>query len=175
EFRGGTVTINAQGIFGTQFRTAQTSQSDITATGANSELSGTVEINQPEVDANSGLVQLPENLIDISNQIVSGCSVASENSFVITGRGGLPEDPNQTLRGRTVWRDLRAVGEMGRWGNGEQTRISQSPVPSAHSPIIEASGWKTNSFGQIELVGNSTDGIPTGNWNNQKGCDTPFL
>lgn len=185
EFQGGTVTINAQGIFGTQFREQQTEQSDITATGANSELSGTVEINQPEVDANSGLVQLPENFSDISNQIVAGCSDASENSFVITGRGGLPEDPTQTLRSRTVWQDLRAFGERKGRGGEEMrrreanqqrdSRRSESSVPSPHSRIIEASGWKTNSVGQIELVGNSTDGIPTGNWNNQKGCNTPFF
>ncbi|WP_228061972.1 filamentous hemagglutinin N-terminal domain-containing protein, partial [[Phormidium] sp. LEGE 05292] len=117
--QGGKVTINAQAIFGIEYRLAPTPNSDITATGGTPALSGTVQVNTPEVDTSAGLVQLPENFTDISNQIVTGCSIASNNSFVITGRGGLPEDPNQTLRGQTVWRDLRTLGEMGRWGNGE--------------------------------------------------------
>jgi len=178
---GGRVNITAQAIFGTQFRPALTPQSDITASSdLGAQFSGIVEINTPELDTNAGLVELPQNFTDISDRIVSGCSASPNNSFVITGRGGLPENPNQTLRSQTVWRDLRTPGEMGRWGNraqtsrrdGEQTRISQPPVPTPHSSIIEASGWKTNSFGQIELVGNSSDGIAIDNWNNQKGCST---
>jgi large exoprotein involved in heme utilization and adhesion len=165
---GGRVSITAQGIFGTQFRPQLTAQSDITASSdLGAQFSGIVEINTPEVDTNSGLVQLPQNFTDLTNQIASGCSIASENSFVVTGRGGLPEDPNQTLRGRTVWQDLRTFGEMA--GNASPT--SQSSIPNPQSPIIEATGWKTNQFGQIELVANSTDGITIGNWNNQKGCD----
>ena len=162
---GGRVSITAQGIFGTQFRQQLTPQSDITATSdLGPQFSGIVEINSPEVDTNSGLVKLPENFTDISNQIVSGCSVASNNSFVITGKGGLPEDPHQTLRGTTVWRDLRAFGEL------SASSSSQSPVPNPQSPIIEATGWKTNQSGQIELIANSTEGIAVHSWNNQKGC-----
>ncbi|MFB2937867.1 filamentous hemagglutinin N-terminal domain-containing protein [Aerosakkonemataceae cyanobacterium BLCC-F154] len=131
---GGRVSITAQGIFGTQFRPQLTPQSDITATSdLGAEFSGIVEINTPEVDTNAGLVELPENFTDISNQIVSGCSAAEGNTFVVTGRGGLPENPHQTLRSQTVWRDVRALG------NGETGKntspISQSPVPSPQSPI----------------------------------------
>lgn len=56
---GGQVRITAQGIFGTEFRQEQTSASDITATGGSPELSGTVEINTPDVDPSLGLV-MPE-------------------------------------------------------------------------------------------------------------------
>ncbi|MBE9227185.1 filamentous hemagglutinin N-terminal domain-containing protein, partial [Phormidium sp. LEGE 05292] len=116
---GGRVSITAQGIFGTQFRQQLTPQSDITASSdLGAEFSGIVEIQTPEVDTSAGLVELPENFTDISNQIVAGCSASAGNSFVITGRGGLPEDPNQTLRSQTVWRDLRAFGEQRRWGDG---------------------------------------------------------
>ncbi|XWK88293.1 MAG: hypothetical protein U7127_29610 [Phormidium sp.] len=40
------------------------------------------------------------------------------------------------------------------------------------SPIVEATAWKTNQFGQIELIGNSTEAI-AGTWNQQTGCNTP--
>ncbi|MFB2877840.1 filamentous hemagglutinin N-terminal domain-containing protein [Floridanema aerugineum] len=164
--QGGKVTINAQGIFGIQYRLATTPNSDITATGGTPDLSGTVQINSPEVDTSTGLVQLPENFTDLSNQIVAGCASSRNNSFVITGRGGLPEDPHQTLRSATVWRDLRAFaqdmgtgdGEMGRWGDGENHSITGSiPLPP-HPPtsIIEATGWVKNADGKVELITQST-------------------
>ncbi|MEH2084073.1 MAG: hypothetical protein V7K89_30115 [Nostoc sp.] len=45
DFRGGQVIINAKGVFGTQFRDVPTPNSDITATGANQQLNGTVQLN----------------------------------------------------------------------------------------------------------------------------------
>ncbi|MGL5135833.1 MAG: filamentous hemagglutinin N-terminal domain-containing protein, partial [Planktothrix sp.] len=49
--KGGQVIINAQGVFGTQFREFQTPNSDITATSElGAEFSGAVEISSPEVD-----------------------------------------------------------------------------------------------------------------------------
>ncbi|MGA9379312.1 MAG: S-layer family protein, partial [Phormidium sp.] len=155
--QGGKVTINAQGIFGIQYRLTNTPNSDITATGGTPDLSGVVQINTPDVQTTNALVLLPENFTDISNQIVAGCSTSGGNSFVITGRGGLPEDPNQTLRSSTVWRDLRAFGEMG--GNASPT--SESPIPSPQSPIIEATGWVKNADGKVELITRST---PQNSW-----------
>ncbi|MFB2879190.1 filamentous hemagglutinin N-terminal domain-containing protein [Floridanema aerugineum] len=165
---GGRVSITAQGIFGTQFRPQLTPLSDITASSElGAQFSGIVEINTPEVDTSAGLVELPENFTDISNQIVAGCSASGGNNFVITGRGGLPEDPNQTLRSNTVWRDLRAFVQQGNRGaqghrsTGAQERSASStpptPLPSyPPTSFTEATSWKINSFGQIELIGNSS-------------------
>jgi len=154
--QGGKVTINAQGIFGIEYRLATTPNSDITATGGTPALSGTVQINTPDIGSTTALVQLLENFTDISNQIVASCSVASNNSFVIAGRGGLPEDPNETLRGRTVWRDLRAFGEQGSRG----ARMQGSRSPSIQSPIVEATGWVKYPDGRVELVTQSTGQSP---------------
>ncbi|GET42726.1 hypothetical protein MiSe_75440 [Microseira wollei NIES-4236] len=74
DFRGGKVTIDTQGILGTQFRQEETSISDITATGANSELSGTVAINTPDIDPSAGLIALPENVVDITGLVDQQCS-----------------------------------------------------------------------------------------------------
>jgi len=178
---GGKVSITAQGIFGTQFRDGLTPQSDLTATSdLGPQFSGIVEINTPDVNSTASLIELNTNFTDISNQIVAGCQASRRNSFVITGTGGLPEDPTQTLKGQTVWRDLRAFGEIGRWGDRENnlttsstpptSRLPYLPTSSSQSPIIEATGWKTNQFGQVELVANSTNGI--GSWNNEMGCNT---
>jgi large exoprotein involved in heme utilization and adhesion len=43
-------------------------------TSSQSNFDGTVQINNIGVDPNSGLVELPENIIDPSQQIASGSS-----------------------------------------------------------------------------------------------------
>ncbi|MFB2839700.1 filamentous hemagglutinin N-terminal domain-containing protein [Floridanema evergladense] len=169
--QGGKVTINAQGIFGFQYRLELTPNSDITATGGTPALSGTVQVNTPDVGTTNALVQLPENFTDISDGIVAGCSASQGNSFVITGRGGLPEDPNQTLRGSTVWRDLRAFGEPGRretevQRDGDTEKHSRIQNPSSQFPV-EATGWVKNADGQVQLV---TQSPPQNSWYRPLQC-----
>ena len=95
---GGKVTINAQGIFGTQQREEVTNHSDITASSdLGASFSGKVELNTPGIDPNSGVAELPGNVIDTSNQIASGCLAQPGNKFVTTGRGGMPQNPSQNL------------------------------------------------------------------------------
>lgn len=119
--RGGRVSITAQGVFGTEFRDELTPESDITATSnLGAQFNGIVTINIQGIDLNRGLVQLPENFTDPSRQIVTDCAANKGNRFVVIGRGGLPEDPSQILRGRTVWQDLRPLERRG--GEGERER-----------------------------------------------------
>lgn len=151
---GGRVTVNASGIFGTQFREAQTPESDITATSAlGPQFNGLVEVNITNVAPSQGFVDLPENVTDPTELIAIGCAAERQNSFVVTGRGGLPEDPTQMLRGRTVWQDLRLLSGSG--GEESETRERQAVTNSqttSHSPIVEATGWTLNADGQVELI-----------------------
>ncbi|NER35907.1 MAG: S-layer family protein [Oscillatoria sp. SIO1A7] len=105
---GGRVIVNAEGIFGTQFRDLPTLQSDITATSQlGPEFSGTVEINTPDVDPSSGLIQFPTRVVDPEELIAQNpCEQGVESAFIITGRGGLPPNPNQTLEGDLLDIDL---------------------------------------------------------------------
>jgi large exoprotein involved in heme utilization and adhesion len=52
-------------------------------------------------------VQLPVELTDPSQKISTGCSNTDGNSFVATGRGGIPENPTQELRSNRPWSDTR--------------------------------------------------------------------
>lgn len=114
---GGRIVIDAQDIFGTKFCSngENTPESDITASSnLRPQFSGIVEINTPDVDPNQGLVTLPAELIDASNQIAQGCAVGAEsvarNEFIITGRGGLPPSPKEPLNGEAVlteWATLK--------------------------------------------------------------------
>ena len=150
EGRGGRVSITARGIFGTQFRPNQTLRSDITATSALGPLfSGIVEINTPDAEPASGLVTLPANTIDPSQKIASGCAAAGGNTFTVTGRGGLPEDPTARLRGRAVWWDGRDLYQIGNLAS----LPLQNPSQAQPKPILqEATGWVVRPDGQVELV-----------------------
>jgi filamentous hemagglutinin family protein len=159
---GGRVSITASGIFGTQFREAPTSESDITASSAlGPQFNGIVQIELRDINPAQGLVELPETVIEPSDHITADCRTNIRNSFVVTGRGGLPEDPSQTLRGRTIWQDLRLTSQTNRVG--EQERIPQSQPTTNNqqpTPLVEATGWVTTANGQVELVDHTPEVTP---------------
>ncbi len=139
---GGRVVVNAKGIF--------TLESDITAS---SELgpafNGTVTLNTPDVDPSQGLVQLPENFTDRTRQIASGCAATQQNRFVVSGRGGLPENPTQTLRGQTVWTDVRDLSDQ--ITNKKATSSNYQPK-SSQQQIVEAQEFVISADGTVHLV-----------------------
>ncbi len=151
DFRGGNIVINTQGLFATAFRSHLTPNSDITATGRNSQLQGNVEINISDIDPTQGLTELPVTLQDPSNRIVAGCPSNREANFVITGRGGLPEDPRRVLLNQVVLQDMR-VDNSSSQDRGMQIRnIKNFPNTNVQTPILEATGWIINGS-QVELV-----------------------
>ncbi|MBD2605262.1 filamentous hemagglutinin N-terminal domain-containing protein [Scytonema hofmannii FACHB-248] len=151
DFRGGNVTINATGIFGTQFRNAATLESEITATGANPSLSGNVQINTPDLDPTRGLLKLSSDLVDQSHLITQGCPANRGDVFIITGRGGLPPLPNEALRSnQTATVNWVTQGERRRGGEEEKiTKVSDSKLPNQ---IVPATGWVINDNGDVTLI-----------------------
>ncbi|MCT7954110.1 DVUA0089 family protein [Laspinema palackyanum] len=141
---GGNIQLTAEGILGLEFRTESTSGSDITAS-SQLGVSGNVTLSTPEVTPGTGLVDLPQQLSDINNQVTVGCVAAQGNSFTIVGRGGLPEDPKETIRGQTVWEDLRQFPE-------NLTTQTETVTQGRSQPLIEATGWTLNPDGNIALI-----------------------
>ena len=153
--RGGKVIINTSGIF-------RSLESTITATGGggNPELSGTVEINTPNVDPSQGLVQLAAEVVDTSNQIVQRCSRGNENQFTVTGRGGLPPSPTDVLSEDSVWIDLRDAATLNpRFSIQRVSSQRLNPQSLTPEPILEATGW-TIVNGQVVLSTNSPKVTP---------------
>lgn len=142
DFRGGNVRINATSIYGIQPRSTPTSLSSITATGATTALSGTIDISTLGLDPTSGLLQLPTDVVDSSGLIATVCPADRGNSFSISGRGGLPEDPRQPLMGQGVWLDDRSP---------KQAQSVDQTSPSVSS-IMEAQGWIRDRAGRVVLV-----------------------
>jgi large exoprotein involved in heme utilization and adhesion len=161
---------NAAGIFGIQSRKVPSPQtSDITATGASPELSGTVDINTPGIDPNSGLVNLPA--VPIDTQVAQGCTAGgsqAQSSFTVTGRGGLPQNPGEALNTDAVQVDLVTL-------NPEAAQlstkvVSTSPPSPTSSPIVEATGWTMDNNGNVILTANASAVTPNSSWHKTADC-----
>jgi large exoprotein involved in heme utilization and adhesion len=154
--KGGNIQITTQGIIGLKYRPQLTAENDITAS-SQFGVNGTVQVNNIGVDPNSGLVELPANITDSSQQIASGCSNNTGSSFVATGRGGIPQNPTQEvtsdvydgLRLRT-WSDIRDLSTF-RQNSSVTAQIHSSP-----EVLIQATSWRMNTEGKIELVANKS-------------------
>ncbi|BAY30424.1 hypothetical protein NIES2107_22690 [Nostoc carneum NIES-2107] len=142
---GGNIQIATQSILGLKYRPQLTSQSDITAS-SQFGVSGTVQVNNIGVDPNSGLIELPANLVDSSQQVAAGCADTSGSSFIATGRGGIPQNPNQEVRSDRTWSDTRDISAYRNTGQ----RITH--VPKSPAVLIAATSWHRNAQGKIELV-----------------------
>ena len=173
--RGGEINITTQGIYGLEYRSSLTSESDINAS-SQFGVSGTVAINNPDVDPTQGLVELPAELVDVSNQIATGCPDAvwrGESKFIITGRGGLPPNPYESLRGDntlTNWSTLEEPEVENRSSSAPATNPTKESAPTT---IVEANGWVIGENGEVTLVATA----PTANidipWLPESSCNAP--
>nr|WP_234017225.1 S-layer family protein [Nostoc sp. 'Lobaria pulmonaria (5183) cyanobiont'] len=143
--RGGNIQIATQGLFGLKFRPQLTPENDITAS-SQFGVSGTVQVNTIGVEPNSGLVELPANVTDPSQQIATGCSGTQGSRFVATGRGGVPQNPNQQVTSDRTWSDIRDLRAYRKTGN------VTAQTPTSPEVILEATSWHRNANGQVELI-----------------------
>ena len=156
---GGSVTINASGIFGfqqpalNQSQIAASNQSQITATSTGGGLNGVVTLNTPEIDPSRGLVALPIIFADVSRQIAQGCGNGNRTTgqFIVTGRGGLPPNPSDTLSNDAILDDTRLPTATVR---KKQSATVASTPPSAPDtvPIVPATGAVFNGNDEVTLI-----------------------
>ncbi len=152
---GGRINITTNAIFGIELRDHLTSLSDITAS-SDFGLDGDVSINILEIDPGQSLTQLTTQVIDASKLITQGCLVNNQeetNEFVLTGRGGLPNNPNESLRGNAVlsaeWINLPQKREEAKIVNPRSV-ISENI--SKEKEIVEAKGWIVGDNGNVILT-----------------------
>ncbi|ESA37868.1 filamentous hemagglutinin family n-terminal domain protein [Leptolyngbya sp. Heron Island J] len=156
--RGGQVSITAQTLLGTDFRERLTPESDITATSAlGPEFNGVVELNTPELEPDSGLVELPTAVNDPTDQIVAGCPADSDNRFVIGGQHGLPTNPTQRLPSSSSWQDLRFLDSVSPATAEQPASSTTQTTPADNQSIYEASHVKVQENGQVVLAARSTE------------------
>jgi filamentous hemagglutinin family protein len=198
---GGKVQINTTGIFGIaprsredlarQLRTDDPTKldpqnlftSDITAISqTNPTLNGVVNINTPEVEINRGLINLPVEVEE--PRLAQGCDVAAQNQseFIITGRGGIPSNPREVLRGNNVQVDWVSLDGDANYSSGASSRETQERrsrgntqnkknVNIPPNEIVEAQGWVVDRNGDVILVAQAPSMTPHGPWFNRASCN----
>ena len=146
--QGGNIAITTEAIF-------LSSDSQITAT---SELGidGTVSITNPSADPSEALVELSTSPRDPDREITKGCASNAENRFIISGRGGLSDDPINAFRGNLVWRDLSdyTTQTLSRQQSGRGDRPTSQELTVSRPRVVEATGWVKHPDKTIELVAN---------------------
>jgi filamentous hemagglutinin family protein len=146
--KGGNITLDTPAYFGNSFTLNSlqanpdslnnNDRADINATGA---VSGIVDLPDVSFIQNS-LADLPDNAIDTENLIANSCVVRSrkqEGKFIITGTGGLPENPADASVSSYPTGDVRGI-------DGRSDR-SQQPSDA----IVEPQGVYRTSNGQLIL------------------------
>ena len=140
---GGRVTITAEGIYGLEYRLAETDLSDITASSRFGN-PGVVTLNIPNFDPSRGLASLPALPgVPETLQICQPGGGKNKASFVNTGQGGMPINPYEPLDGGEILEDLRLPSQL---------VGSSDSFASPRREIVEATGWIVNERGEVELV-----------------------
>ncbi|WP_190430168.1 S-layer family protein [Coleofasciculus sp. FACHB-712] len=161
EGRGGNINITTSGIFGTQFRPRLTPESDITAS-SEFGVNGAVNINTLDVDPSRGLATLPAELVDVSGLVAQTCPTGgglAQSELILTGRGGLPDNPSETRSSSAVWTDWR-ISQTSRPNRishaakafPRSTAVAKSQTHSPAMPLVEATGWGRNHQGEVVLM-----------------------
>ncbi len=143
--KGGNIRINTQGIFGLKYRDRLTPENDITAS-SEFGINGNVEVKIIGINPDNALNALPSEVTDVSRQIADRCSATKNSSFIVTGRGGIPNHPLQRLRTNRTWHDLRPVNVS------NLTTVRPIVNDNAINPIVEASAIEVDATGSIALV-----------------------
>ena len=176
---GGKVQINALGIYNFQqpslknletllatsdpnkleLYLQQTPTNNITAISLTSPtLSGQVNIITPDIDPSRGLTTLPTITEDTPKLVSSSCTALNKanggSSFTVTGRGGLPPSPDESLTTDALWTDTRLPVATAQQHHHKTYAAKVKPQPIA---IIPATGWVFNDKGEVTLISTATN------------------
>ena len=164
---GGRISINATGILGLEYREIPTeTTSDINAS-SDFGIDGTVEINTLDIDPSSGLVELPT--VPVDTQVAQTCQPSrnqAQSEFVVTGRGGLPPSPDETLSSDAVQVDWVTLNPKVERNQDVSTNITTQTQNS----IVEATGLTIAHNGDILLTASATTTLPSNSKQTLANC-----
>ena len=152
---GGNIDIFAIGLF-------QSQNSSITAT---SELGVNGIVNIRTIfNLSPALTDLSGNLLEQGQQVAVGCDRKERmDSFVIAGRGGIPDSPLGTISPMRGWRDFNIYSQMDMdnedfepMDSAQVRKIiesTESTTSNNSNLMVEAMGWVRHPDGSVELVG----------------------
>jgi len=143
--------------------TSELPTSDIAAIAQSSgpALQGTVTFSASGVNPAHGLVELPQNIVNPAALIAANpCTKGAESAFTVTGKGGLPPSPDDTLSSaRTPWTWVEEAGSSATDNVPDVTDQAQrefGEIPDRQ--VVPARGWVVNAQGEVMLVANQVAG-----------------
>jgi len=143
--------------------TSELNSSDIAAISQSSgpALQGTVTFSASGVNPAQGLVELPQNIVNPAALMAANpCTKGTESAFTVTGKGGVPPSPDDTLSSaasRWTW-----VEEAGSSATNnvpdvtDQQARQLGEIPDRE--VVPARGWVVNAQGEVMLVANQVAG-----------------
>jgi large exoprotein involved in heme utilization and adhesion len=137
--------------------------SDIAAISQSSgpALQGTVTFSASGVNPAQGLVELPQNIVNPAALIAANpCTKAAQSAFTVTGKGGLPPSPNDTLSSAAApWTWVEEAGSSATDNVRDVTDQQAREFGEIRDrEVVPARGWVVNAQGEVMLVANEVAG-----------------
>jgi large exoprotein involved in heme utilization and adhesion len=137
--------------------------SDIAAISQSSgpALQGTVTFSASGVNPAQGLVELPQNIVNPAALIAANpCTKGTESAFTVTGKGGVPPSPDDTLSSAaSPWTWVEEAGSSATDNVPDVTdRQAREFGEIPDREVVPARGWVVNAQGEVMLVANQVAG-----------------
>jgi filamentous hemagglutinin family protein len=140
--------------------TSELPTSDIAAISQSSgpALQGTVTFSASGVNPGQGLVELPQNVVNPAALIAANpCTKGTESAFSVTGKGGVPPSPDDTLsNAASPWTWVEEAGSSATDKVPDVTDRQAREIPARE--VVPARGWVVNARGEVMLVANQVPG-----------------
>jgi large exoprotein involved in heme utilization and adhesion len=124
-------------------------------------LQGTVTFSASAVNPAQGLVELPQNIVNPAALIAANpCTKAAESAFTVTGKGGVPASPDDTLSSAaSPWTWVEEARSSATDNVPDVTdRQAREFEEIRDREIIPARGWVVNPQGEVMLVASEVAG-----------------
>jgi large exoprotein involved in heme utilization and adhesion len=143
--------------------TSELPTSDIAAISQSSgpALQGTVTFSASGVNPAQGLVELPQNIVNSAALIgANPCTKGTESAFTVTGKGGVPASPDDTLSSAaSPWTWVEEAGSSATDKVRDVTDRQAGEFGEIRDrEVVPARGWVVNARGEVMLVANEVAG-----------------
>jgi large exoprotein involved in heme utilization and adhesion len=147
------------GLTDAQFAALQVSPTSLLPTSDIAALSQSSAPALPVgVNPAQGLVELPQNVVNPAALMAANpCTKGTESAFTVTGKGGVPASPHDTLSSaRSPWAWVEEAGSSATDNVPDVTDRQAREIPARE--VVPARGWVVNARGEVMLVANEVAG-----------------
>jgi filamentous hemagglutinin family protein len=166
--QGGNISIDVNKVYGFDKKNIQSikdtqtlltnGENDINSTSGKPQLSGNINLNTDILDPAKERAKTNEQAIEPDITVAQACDsgdIAKANTFTITGRGGMPEDPTKPLNSVAIAGNLKSGRDPMNKGEGAEEQRSEGAEEKktlSSDEIIPARGVAYNEKGQVVLT-----------------------